>query len=85
MPGHMQPNGLSSEGSTAYQLTDGTWMLSYDCFKDGFYQFCRISPDWQQFTLVQETKTEGMFTPRHGGIIQITDDEYRLLLNNFRM
>lgn len=85
MPGHMQPNGLSSEGSTAYQLTDGTWMLSYDCFKDGLYQFCRISPDWQQFTLVQETKTEGMFTPRHGGIIQITDDEYRLLLNNFRM
>ena len=83
LPGHMQPGNLPSEGSTAYQLIDGTWMLSYDCFKDGVYQFCRISDNWQHFTIVHETKTEGIFTPRHGGIIQITDDEYQTLLRAF--
>ena len=83
LPGHMQaPGGLSSEGSTAYQLMDGTWMLSYDCFKDGVYQFCRISDDWQHFTLVHETKTDGKFTPRHGSIIQITEEEYRVFRNS---
>ena len=82
LPGHMQPNRLSSEGSTAYPLIGGGWMLSYDCFKDGVYQFCRTD-DWQHFTLVHETKTEGVFTPRHGSIIPITDEEYETLTSFF--
>ena len=57
-------------------------MLSYDCFKDGVYQFCRTD-DWQHFTLVRETKTEGVFTPRHGSIIQITDEEYHALTSYY--
>lgn len=82
LSGHMQPNGLASEGSTAYPLIGGGWMLSYDCFKDGVYQFCRTD-DWQHFTLVHETKTKGVFTPRHGSIIQITDGEYQTLASHF--
>lgn len=80
LPGHMQPNTMASEGSTAYQLIGGGWMLGYDCYKDGVYQFCSTS-DWQQFDLVHETKTEGIFTPRHGSILQITDEEYHQLIN----
>ena len=76
--GHQQPTTLNSEGSTAYQLINGDWMLGYDCFKDGVYQFCKIN-DFRSYELVLETKTEGNFTPRHGSIIQITDDEYNRL------
>ena len=83
VPGHQQPTSLNSEGSTCYQLSDGTWMLSYDCFKDGVYQFCRTR-DFRHYELVHETKTEGNFTPRHGGIIQITDAEYKRLINNYQ-
>ena len=80
--GHQQPTKLNSEGSTCYQLLDGTWILSYDCFKDGVYQFCRTK-DFRDYELVHETKTEGKFTPRHGGIIQITEMEYQLLLKTY--
>ena len=73
--GHQQPTSLASEGSTCYQLLDGTWMLSYDCYKDGVYQFCRTG-DFRHYELVNETKTEGNYTPRHGSIIQITEEEY---------
>lgn len=82
VPGHQQPTSLNSEGSTCYQLYDGTWMLSYDCFKDGVYQFCRTR-DFRHYELVHETKTEGNFTPRHGGIIRITDEEYDRLINTY--
>ena len=50
-------------------------MLSYDCYKDGIYQFCRTG-DFRHYELVNETKTEGNYTPRHGSIIQITEEEY---------
>lgn len=83
MEGHMQPNTLASEGSTAYRLDDGTWILSYDCFRDGVYQFCS-SDDLINFKLVNETKTEGNFTPRHGSIIPITDSEYERLITQYK-
>ena len=75
IPGHQQPTSINSEGSTAYQLINGDWMLGYDCFKDGVYQICKIN-GFRTYELVHETKTEGNFTPRHGSIIQITDAEY---------
>lgn len=82
VPGHQQPTSLNSEGSTAYQLADGTWMLSYDCFKDGVYQFCRTR-DFRHYELVHETKAEGNFTPRHGSILQISEQEYQHLLKSY--
>lgn len=82
IPGHMQPNGLASEGSTAYRLRDGTWILSYDCFRDGVYQFCKTD-NLINLTLVAETKTTGTFTPRHGSVISITGQEYRNLLHRY--
>ena len=81
--GHQQPTKLNSEGSTAYQLINGDWMLGYDCFRDGVYQFCKIH-DFRSYELVYETKTEGNFTPRHGSIIQITDDEYERIKDRWK-
>ena len=84
VPGRMQPNKLSSEGSCAFPLIDGSgWILMYDCFKDGKYQFCKTT-DWKHFELVRETKTEGGFTPRHGTTIQITEEEYQRLKGYYR-
>lgn len=82
VPGRMQPNNIASEGSTAYLLADGTWLLGYDCFQAGFYQICRTD-DWRTFQLQRETKTTGAFTPRHGSVLRITEKEYCLLKEAF--
>ena len=82
VPGQMQPNDIGSEGSTAYPLIEGGWVLSYDCHYAGIYQFCSIE-DWRNFTLLRSTKTTGNFTPRHGSVIQISDAEYDKLLKAY--
>lgn len=83
VPGHMQPNDLASEGSTAYPLIGSDdWILCYDCHRDGIFQFCRTS-DLKHFTLERSTQTEGNFTPRHGSVIQITRKEYRELTGRY--
>ena len=52
----------------------------YDCYGAGHYQFC-TSTDLKTFKWVQDTQTQGKFTPRHGTIIPITQAEKdRLLL-----
>lgn len=74
---------LASEGSTAYPLIGSTdWILCYDCFRDGTFQFCRTQ-DLQTFTLERTTKATGVFTPRHGSVIHITEQEYRRLRQAF--
>ena len=81
--GLMQPEGIKmkSEGSSAYPLHDGkTWVLAYDCFADGVFHFC-TSTDLLHFHLERETKSDGLFTPRHGSVISITSEEYKRLLN----
>ena len=82
--GLMQPEGIKmkSEGSSAYPLNDGkTWVLAYDCFADGVFHFCTTT-DFEHFTLSRETKTTGVFTPRHGSIIPLTEAEYLQLINH---
>lgn len=83
VPGRMQPNDIASEGSTAYPLIGSKdWILCYDCHRDGIFQFCRTS-DLQHFTLERSTQHNGRFTPRHGGIIQISRKEYKKLVRTF--
>lgn len=81
--GRMQPNDIASEGSCAYPLAEGGWMLVYDCFKSGFCQFCRSS-DLLHFEWVKSTPTTGTFTPRHGTVIRISQDEYESLKKKYR-
>ena len=80
LPGHMQPNEKKSEGSTAYQLADGTWILCYDCFQDKEFQFCQ-SRDLKTFELVYATDSSDPFNPKHGSCIPITEEEYSRLKN----
>ena len=51
----------------------------YDCYMNGHYQFCS-SPDLFTFTFRKNTTTQGAFTPRHGTVIPITEEEYQMLL-----
>ncbi len=51
----------------------------YDCYVNGFYQFCSSS-DLQNFSFICNTSTSGSFTPRHGTTITITAEEAKRLL-----
>ncbi|MDN3668029.1 glycoside hydrolase family 43 protein [Echinicola jeungdonensis] len=63
------------EGSSVFPLIGSDeYILMYDCYIKGYYQFCK-SDDLKNFTFVQNTATEGNFTPRHGSVMHITDKE----------
>lgn len=82
LPGRMQPNAIASEGSTAFPLIDSDeWILCYDCHLDSIFQFCRTN-DLEHFTLERETQTTGSFTPRHGSVIHISQEEFELISNS---
>jgi hypothetical protein len=70
------------EGAGVFPLIGGGWCLMYDCYRNGHYQFTK-SPDLKTFTFVQNTETKGLFTPRHGTVIQISAKEYNRLLKAF--
>ena len=73
--GALQQTTEAVEGAGVFKLIDGeTWVLMYDCYMNGHYQFC-TSTDLTTFSFKQNTETSGMFTPRHGTVIPITDAE----------
>lgn len=68
------------EGVGTYKLIDeDNYVVMYDCYNNGHYQFCSTS-DFNTFTVVANTETKGAFTPRHGSIIPITDEEYATIV-----
>ena len=81
-PGWCQDTNKAVEGSGVFRLFDGTWVLMYDCYTSGHYQFCK-STDLKTFKAVQDTKTEGAFTPRHGTVMAITAKEEARLKKAF--
>ncbi len=81
--GTLQQTSEAVEGSGVFRLiNDDNWILMYDCYSNGHYQFCS-SPDLSNFTFVKNTATSGSFTPRHGTVLPITEEEYIALLNAF--
>lgn len=81
--GNKQCTGEAVEGAGLFRLIDsGTWILMYDCYMNGHYQFC-ASDDLDHFTLKAQTATSGAFTPRHGTVIPLTRRETRRLLQAF--
>ena len=73
--GKLQQTSVAVEGAGVFKLIDGSaWVLMYDCYSNGYYQFC-TSTDLETFTLKQNTYTTGAFTPRHGTVIPVTDAE----------
>ena len=78
--GHVDQTNVGVEGVGVCKTIDGkSWIVMYDCYGDGYYQFCK-SPDLKTFEVVQNTATHGKFTPRHGTIIPITQEEKDRLL-----
>ena len=77
---HLQkPGQYPTEGSSVFPLIGSNeYVLMYDCYANGHYQFCKSS-DLKHFTYVQDTPTRGTFTPRHGSVIHITDAERQCL------
>lgn len=77
--GTLQQTTEAVEGAGIFRLINSDdWILMYDCYMNGHYQFCS-SPDLFQFTFRKNTTTQGAFTPRHGTVIPITDEEYQIL------
>lgn len=75
IPGHVEVCQRPVEGVGVCKSLDGkSWVVMYDCYGDGHYQFCK-SADLNTFEWVADTQTEGAFTPRHGTIIPITQAE----------
>lgn len=80
---YLQQTNVSVEGSGVFPLIgDEGWVLMYDCYTSGHYQFCH-SKDLETFTYVCDTKTSGTFTPRHGTVIPITPDEADRLISQW--
>lgn len=83
IPGNVEQTKESVEGVGVCKSLDGkSWIIMYDCYGNGHYQFCK-SDDLKTFQFVQNTKTKGKFTPRHGTIIPITQAEKDRLLEHF--
>jgi len=81
--GTLQQTKEAVEGAGVFKLINqNSWILMYDCYMDGHYQFTSSS-DLSTFKFVQDTKTSGAFTPRHGTIIPITASETAALMKAF--
>lgn len=78
-----KPGQFPVEGSSVFPMIGGKkWILMYDCYAAGHYQFCE-SEDLKHFNYVRDTPTKGNFTPRHGSVIQITESERKRLEKKF--
>ena len=83
IPTRVEVSRTAVEGVGVCQAIDGkSWIVMYDCYSAGHYQFC-TSQDLKTFQFVQDTKTQGVFTPRHGTMIPITQAEKERLLTAF--
>ena len=82
LPGTFEDTDKAVEGSGVFQRIEGDWVLMYDCYMNGHYQFC-TSKDLMKFKRVQDTATQGAFTPRHGTVIAITQKELKRLQKAF--
>lgn len=79
----LQQTNEAVEGAGVFKLINqDQWVLMYDCYTSGHYQFCSSS-DLGTFNFVQNTATSGAFTPRHGTVIPITEEETEALLAAF--
>ena len=81
--GTVQQTNVAVEGGGIFRLIgENTWVVMYDCYGSGYYQFCTTT-DWKTFTLKAQTATSGAFTPRHGTVMPITVKEYNTLIKAF--
>ena len=70
------------EGSGTFKLnTTGQYILMYDMYTSGKYQFC-VSDDLKTFKVIDEDINMN-FHPRHGSVIPITQEEMDRLMSKW--
>ena len=69
------------EGSAIFQQKDGSYILMYDVYTKGEYQFCR-SWDLEKFEIIDD-EINMDFHPRHGSVLPVTLEEYNELLKKW--
>jgi beta-xylosidase len=83
-PDYKQQTDQAVEGSCVFRLTGtGSWILMYDVYGRGRYDFCR-STDLQHFTPV-DSEVSMDFHPRHGTVMPITAAEIERLTGRWRV
>lgn len=81
-PDYKQQTDKAVEGAGTFRLIGSDkYILMYDVYMDGKYQFTESS-DLENFKVVDDAVSMD-FHPRHGTVIQITDDEYNRLRKAF--
>ena len=83
-PDYKQQTDKAVEGSCVFRLTGtGTYILMYDVYMDGKYQFCE-STDLENFRIVDHGVSMD-FHPRHGTVIPVTKEELLRLTDKWGM
>lgn len=81
--GYVDQTDRAVEGSSVFKIIDSdTYILLYDMYIDGKYQFAE-STDLLNFKALGADKISMNFHPRHGTIIPITEEESARLLKEF--
>lgn len=81
--GTIQQTNVAVEGGGIFRLIDSNeWVVMYDCYNNGYYQFCTTT-DWESYQLVAQTTMSGMFTPRHGTVLQLHPEEVKAIVEAF--
>ena len=81
--GKLQQTKVAVEGAGVWPLIgQDKWILMYDCYGSGYYQFCETA-DLSTFKLLHQTETKGMFTPRHGTVLPVTKKEVKRIVKAF--
>jgi hypothetical protein len=79
---YLQSTTNAVEGGCVFRLYDtDTWILMYDMYTSGAYQFTQ-STDLVNFYLPAQ-KVSFNFTPRHGTVIPVTTDEAAALMKKW--
>jgi sucrose-6-phosphate hydrolase SacC (GH32 family) len=71
------------EGSGLFKMNNSNhWILMYDVYMNGRYEFCRSS-DLENFSLMKDEISMD-FHPRHGTVLPITMAEYNRLMKKWK-
>lgn len=81
-PGYKQQTNEAVEGSSVFKISNSdTYILMYDVYMKGKYQFCE-SKDLDTFRAIDQQVTMN-FHPRHGTVIPLTRRELKMLLERY--
>ncbi len=80
---YLQQTTVAVEGSCTFKLIDSDeWVLMYDCYNNGYYEYC-TSSNLESFTYKCRSQNTSIFTPRHGTTVPITEAEKQRLLQQW--